>query len=329
LIRIVGALFVVILLAGCGSKRYYEPEKTASLAYSGLEKSALYHKHPSGLTFKDGTVVTQQGRFEALLKPEYYLVGAEENYVIATTPEGDVMVHDAQGEVLHTLHFDAALASARIQNGILAGVLVNNTIVLTRLSDGKNLFKRRQKKSLTMQGGLAAPLFFDDLVLYPTLDGKLVVLNAPKANVIREIVISSEKFFNNVMYLAKEGNAIYAVTRYRAMKMVASQTFRFDATINHVAMINHKLYLATNDGRILRLNETMESEAVLKFPFAGIIGIHDTSKGLYLLERGGHVIKTDRELTEFEVYLLLDDVETGSYLANSKLYFLRRYTELP
>jgi len=191
------------------------------------------------------------------------------------------------------------------------------------------LFKSKQKLSHSVSSDFAKPLFFDDILVYPTLDGKIMIVDSEKKRELREFIISSEKFFNNVIYLERVGQKIIAATKHNLLLITPQNTYEYKASINAVKATENGIYIVTVDGRVVELDDMLESKNERKFPFAGLISVNLKGDTLYMVERSGYLIKTDKNLDAFTVYELGDNVENFLFVGNDKLYYKSRYITLP
>ncbi|MGM9095520.1 hypothetical protein ACTFEA_02795, partial [Campylobacter jejuni] len=77
----------------------------------------------------------------------------------------------------------------------------------------------------------ANPIFLDNIIVYPTLDGKILILSRNNLQVIKDVVISAENFFNNVIHLSVIGDKLIAATAKKIIVVSPARTLYLDADI--------------------------------------------------------------------------------------------------
>ncbi|WQY84886.1 plasmid stabilization protein [Helicobacter pylori] len=203
--------------------------------------------------------------------------------------------------------------SASVKGNLLAVVLADNSANLYDITSQKLLFSEKGSPSTTINSLMAMPIFMDTVVVFPMLDGRLLVVDYVHGNPtpIRNIVISSDKFFNNITYLIVDGNNMIASTGKRILSVVSGQEFNYDGDIVDLLYDKGTLYVLTLDGQILQMDKSLRELNSVKLPFASLNTIVLNHNKLYSLEKRGYVIEVD--LNDFDSYNVYKTLTIGSF----------------
>ncbi|TPH51238.1 plasmid stabilization protein [Helicobacter pylori] len=203
--------------------------------------------------------------------------------------------------------------SASVKGNLLAVVLADNSANLYDITSQKLLFSEKGSPSTTINSLMAMPIFMDTVVVFPMLDGRLLVVDYVHGTPtpIRNIVISSDKFFNNITYLIVDGNNMIASTGKRILSVVSGQEFNYDGDIVDLLYDKGTLYVLTLDGQILQMDKSLRELNSVKLPFASLNTIVLNHNKLYSLEKRGYVIEVD--LNDFNSYNVYKTPTIGSF----------------
>ncbi|MFT2774262.1 plasminogen-binding protein pgbA C-terminal domain-containing protein [Helicobacter pylori] len=203
--------------------------------------------------------------------------------------------------------------SASVKGNLLAVVLADNSANLYDITSQKLLFSEKGSPSTTINSLMAMPIFMDTVVVFPMLDGRLLVVDYVHGTPtpIRNIVISSDKFFNNITYLIVDGNNMIASTGKRILSVVSGQEFNYDGDIVDLLYDKGTLYVLTLDGQILQMDKSLRELNSVKLPFASLNTIVLNHNKLYSLEKRGYVIEVD--LNDFNSYNIYKTPTIGSF----------------
>ncbi|WP_180592767.1 plasminogen-binding protein pgbA C-terminal domain-containing protein [Helicobacter pylori] len=203
--------------------------------------------------------------------------------------------------------------SASVKGNLLAVVLADNSANLYDITSQKLLFSEKGSPSTTINSLMAMPIFMDTVVVFPMLDGRLLVVDYVHGNPtpIRNIVISSDKFFNNITYLIVDGNNMIASTGKRILSVVSGQEFNYDGDVVDLLYDKGTLYVLTLDGQILQMDKSLRELNSVKLPFASLNTIVLNHNKLYSLEKRGYVIEVD--LNDFNSYNVYKTPTIGSF----------------
>ena len=64
----------------------------------------------------------------------------------------------------------------------------------------KIVFKEYYKESIANDIRITNPLFMNNLILFPTLDGKVIVVSKEDKKAVKTIVVDPDSTFNNIIF---------------------------------------------------------------------------------------------------------------------------------
>jgi hypothetical protein len=238
-----------------------------------------------------------------------------------------LIIVDKSGKTLYEKKFDSLVASASLKGDMLAVVLGNNSSLLLDIKSDKILYKDSGDKVYAHDSKIAAPYFLDSLVIFPTLDGKLLIVDINSKKLLRDVVVKSEKFFSNVIYLDVLGDRLVAATKQRVVSINPKSMAFLDEDVKDVIILKDRVLVFTKDGRIILTDADLKVIKTKKFKFAAFVGtIH--GEFVYIIERGGFLIATDLSLVSSNIYELPDEIESFVFTTDNKLFYKDNYFKL-
>lgn len=311
----------VLLFSGCSSKKYFEPEQTfsasnASSSYGGN----MVDLSRNGGTLDSGQYIGKSGVSSIKLTEGYRFLNENNKYILTANAEGILNVIDKKtGESVRAISLHIPVVSASIQNGLIGYVLNNNTFGIYRMSDNSKIVESRSERTFAIDTRAASPLFIENLVVLPMLDGKLIIVNVADAENAKIVYISSEKVFNNVIYLSRTGNTMVAATPKRVITLGNEGQNEYQANISEVAVSGNRIYLFTKEGKVIALSHALEELATSKYKFAHYaVGTAFGGK-VYALDQQGSLIVMNSDLSKNKIYDL-GEVSEPAFITGTKLY---------
>ena len=323
--------FIVLALAftGCGTKRqYFQPETlSGKIHYDGSLPSSMVDSIREGATLENGQVITKQGLTNVVLPAGMTFLGESNGRYIGAAVCGDLVIVDEAKKVLFKHSFNGVVASAALKGNLLALIMGSNELVLVNINDGKHLLHVKQDNVSVLDSRIASPYFLGDLVVFPTLDGKLVIVDEKSQKVIRDIVVSSDKFFGNIIYLQVLGDRLVAATKSKVVSINPKTMAFYDADVKDVIVLENRIFIFTKDGRVILTDADLRVLKERKFPFATFAGtIHGNF--IYMIEKTGYIIATDLDLVSTNVYKMPDGIEAHMFTTKDTLYYKNNFFKL-
>ncbi len=320
-LSLLASAIAVLLFSGCSSKKYFEPEQTfsasnASTSYGG----SMSDLSREGGTLKSGRYISQSGVSSVNLGEGYRFLNENDSYILATNIEGVLKIIDKKTkEAVREVSLKVPVVSASISNGVIAYILNSNTFGIYNMADNRKIVESRSETTFAIDTRAASPIFIDGLVVMPMLDGKLIIVNIRDSENAKVVYLSTEKAFNNIIYLSRKGNTMIAATPKKLLTLGSGGQMEYSADISEVAYDNGTIYLFTKEGEILALNSDLEKVGEAKYKFAHYAVATAFDGRVYGLDQGGSLIVMDSALTKHKIYDL-GEVDEPAFISGTKLY---------
>ncbi|ATB68814.1 PQQ-binding-like beta-propeller repeat protein [Sulfurospirillum diekertiae] len=322
-------LALLMVVSGCGTKRqYFEPESLAGkVSYDDSLPGTIIDAVRDGATLSNGQVINKSGLTNIILPEGFVYLSEDKGRYVAASKCGAVQIVDASKKVLFSKECSVAVASAALKGNLLALVLGSNELVIIDINDGKEMMHLRQDNVYVLDSRIASPYFLGDLIVFPTLDGKLLIVDQQTKKPIRDVVVSNEKFFGNIIYLQVLGDRLVAATKSKVVSISPKAISFLETDVKDVIVLENRIFVFTKDGRVILTDADLKTLKERKFPFATFAG---TIYGdfIYMIEKGGYVIATDLDLISTNVYKLPDSIESHVFTTGDALYYKNHFFKL-
>ncbi len=318
-ILILGIL--VSMLVGCSSKSYYKPKKTFSTggalsSYNGT----MIDLSRNGGTLARGQYIGKEGLSHITLGKGYRFLNENRAYVLAANPDGILKIIDKKTKKdVRSVSLDIPVVSASIKGGTVAYILNNNTFGIYKIKSNEKVVESRSELTYAIDTRAASPLFIDNLVVMPMLDGKLIIANISDTENAKVIYISNDRVFNNVIYLSRMGNTMVSATPRKLITLGSNGKSEYRANISEVAISGGRVYLFTKEGEIISLTSKLTEVAKSKFKFAHFSCATAFDDKVFALDQQGSLIVSNSKLSKYRVYKL-GEVEEPAFITGRKLY---------
>lgn len=331
MIKVFSLFIVLLLFSACGTKReYYEPEKVqGKLSYDEKLPSKISETNLNFATLKNDEVLSKSGIIEGFELPKDFtlLVYEADEFVIADK-DGNLRIVGKANEEIYSHKFDAAVLSVAMSGDDLALLLADNTIVLANRSLGIKM-SQTLTPAPAQDSRVASPYFMGSIIIFPTLDGKLVVVDKASQKVLRDIVISSADFFNNVIYLNVVNNLMIAATSKKVVVVSENETFSYSEEIRSAVVAGDFIFIFAKNGTVIKTDLALKKVAEKKFKYA-ILNESSVFKGfLYVFEKTGYLIKSDLNLEQAQVFRLKSATDEKGFMREGRFYFSNKVLNLP
>ena len=319
----------VLLLSGCSQKEVYKPENVkGEWRNAGHLTASITQTTQTAALLDNGRLLTKDGEKNIKVPEEYRLLNANDAWIITESPEGNLVLFPENGsDAKVTFEFKRQIAAASIQDDIVAVLFGNNEMALYSLESKKLLFKERANAPIAVDSRIANPYFIKELVLFLTLDGKIVIVNSELKQVLRSVVVSSDEYFNNITYLNVIDNHLVASTG-TAVLALSQKEAREKYEIRNIAYTAEGIWLTTKQGEVIALSPTLQFKAKKKFPFAHFVGISVQNDRVYVLEQQGYMMALTKNLLAYDVYDVDMDSDNKIFVGDGRFYFDDRYINI-
>lgn len=324
---IIISLTAIFLFTACSSKKYFEPEDVSSNIELNKESmsSSIVSMNKIGATLKDRKIITDKGISSFELPKDYdFLNFSADGRVIATNHINKILIGTEERIVRDVV------VAASLKDDKLALVYSSNTIELIDIKINKTLFKETLQVSLANDTRITNPYFMGNLILFPTLNGKVVIISATSNEIIKNISVDPDNEFNNIISLnVIEGSQTLIVASPNKLVSISSkEVIAKDYEIRDIIVKKDDIYLATNDGQIIKLTPNLVEVAKKKYRYAKIHAL-GFSNSLYAIESQGFLINLNPDLTDDRIYKFSFDNKERMIAFGNKVYFGSKYITLP
>jgi len=310
-----------LLFSGCSSKQYFEPEQTYSASQAMTAYgSSIVDLSRDGATLQNGQYIGKKGVQHINLGEGYRFLSESATYVLAGNSEGKLkIINKKSGKVIRTVDLEVPIVSASIHNGTVAYILNNNAFGIYRISGDKKVMENRSEVTYAIDTRAASPMFIDSLVIMPMLDGKLVIMDSQDPVDAKVIYLSSDKIFNNVIYLSRMGDTLIAATPKKLISVGVDGQMEYRANISDVAVSGNTIYLFTKEGEIIKLDRMLKDLGLKKFKYAHFAASTVLGGKIYALDQQGSLIVLSSDLKKYKIYDI-GEVESPVFISGTKLY---------
>ena len=191
------SILSLFLFTACSTKKYFEPEDTSDNLNASSESisDSIKSMNRIGATLEDGKVITSSGVSSFEIPEDFvFLNASNDGKILATNYKDKILVGNEQIDVKDVV------VAASLKDNKLAIIYSNNTVELLDVSTKKTLFKEYGAISLANDTRISNPHFMGNLILFPTLDGKVIIISALTNKSVRNIAVDPQGQFNNVIY---------------------------------------------------------------------------------------------------------------------------------
>jgi len=317
-------IFITLLAVffnGCSTKKVYEPENVkSSWDYYGDSEHGLSDITSNVALLENRKVLTKDGFIDIEIQDSHRLIGKSDGWVISADFNGNLTLQFIDDTSMkENFELEKTIAGASVKNDILAVLFADNEMALYSISTKELLLKEQGSSPIAVDSRVVNPHFMNDLVLFLTLDGKVVIVNSKLKKKLRTIIVSSEDYFNNIIYFNVVDNKLIAATGHKILSM-ATKEIRVNYEIRNIAYDNKNIYITTKQGEVVSLTPDLHVNAKKKFPFAHFLGAIVDEDKLYLLEKEGYIIEMSKDFLEYDVYEV--DIEDGYVFVADKMFYV-------
>lgn len=320
-----------LLIAGCTTKRqYFEPENiTGEMKFTSELSSEIVSTTLNGAVLKDGRVISQNGIEKNLkVSKNVSLLDHSNDTFIISRLDGEIFIVDNTGQTIFTKKFPASIISASTDGEYLAALSSENELNLINIRTNETLLSYKSSVTYAQDSRMAPPYFMNSLIIFPTLDGKIIIVEKQSGRIVRDVVVSNEPFFNNIIFLQVVGDRMFAATATKIIMISPSITTTHRGEIKNIQIYNDKVYIFEKDGNIIMADFDLRRIKSKEFKFAIFSNVTIKNGFLYALEKNGHIIKIDENLENSEIYKLDDKVENRSFASKDGIYYDDRFLEI-
>lgn len=312
----------VLFFSACSSKKVFEPKlvKDDWKYYGNSDETIIDISSQTALT-KTRKIISKDKFIDNIrVKESYRLIGSSDGWVISSNIEGNVSLGFIDDSSLEE-HFELkkTIAGASVKDDILAVLFADNEMALYSIATKELLLKEQGTPAVVVDSRIVNPYFMNDLVLFLTLDGKVVIVNSTLKKKLRTVIVSSEDNFNNIIYFNVIDNKLIAATGHKILSL-SDKEVRVSYDTRNITYDDKNIFITTKQGEIVSLTPSLQVNAKVKFPFAHFLGLIVHKDKLYALEKEGYLIELSKDLLTYDVYEA--DVQEGYIFVADKIFYI-------
>ncbi len=320
-------IFLAVVINGCSSidTQKFIPDFLKSSA--GHNVSAYTYKlnkkainvTRDGVTFSDGSYITPKGEGDIILPKGYYFIHQSGGRVLAANRFGDMIVLKSNGEELSHVKLDAPLVSGATYSGGVVYLLQGNKFGLYDPFNHKITYQKELKGGSIIDNRLANPLIAKNVIVLPTLDGKLILISRIKPSEPGVIAIGKTKNYGNIIFLKPLNNDIVAATVSNITLITPHGKKEYNAKVADIAIKNGIIYLLTRDGKVQKFDSQLNLLASRQYQNADYATIAVLDGKIYAYAKNGSLVVMDDNLNNYKVYSI-GSAKDYSYSSGDYLY---------
>lgn len=317
----------IFLFTACSGKKYFEPEDVSSNIELNKESmsSSITSMNRIGATLEDKRIITNNGISSYELPENFDFLNVTSDGRILATNYIDKILIGSQERVVKDV-----VVAASLRDNKLALVYSSNTMELIDINTNKTLFKEYLPISLANDTRITNPYFMGNLILFPTLNGKVIIVSALSNESVRNISVDPDSEFNNIISLnvIESSQTLIVASPNKVVSISTKEILAKNYEIRDIIVNKEDVYLATIDGQIIKLTPNLEEVAKKKYKYAKIHALA-YSDSLYAVESQGYLINLNQDFTDDKIYKFGFDNEERMLAIGNKIYFDSKYITLP
>jgi len=314
-------LFVslVFILAGCATKEHFEPEDTIG-SYDNTKanlNAEITSMNKDGATLDNGEIITKRGLSKFKIPEGYNFLNISDDKVISSNYKDKVLVDKQEIEV------SGVVVAASLKENKLALLYSDNSIELRDLATDKTLLKEYFNHSYVNDTRIANPYFMSNIVLFPTLDGRIIVVSSTN-KIVKNIVVDPDGQFNNITFLDVINDTLVAATANKVISVGDGVLNLKNYNVRDIITHDNYIYIATIDGQIIKTDISLNIIQRKKYKYAKVYALaYGTS--LYALESQGYLINISDDFKSDAIYDFGFDNERKVIALGDTIYYDDEY----
>jgi len=310
----------IFFFSGCSTKEVFEPQNiSGEWEETNQLPSRIIDKSTNVALLENNTVLINNKNYDIKIKEGFRVLNSTKGYLLTTNIDGELHLYDISSKKLIQLSLKKTIAAASTDGDVIAVVFADGDLGLYSLWNKELLLKLDGSSSIALDSRIVNPYFMDDLVLYLTLDGKVVIVNKKLRKKLRTIIVSATEYFNNVIFFDILQNKLIVATATKILSFGSSEQ-RMDLEARDITHDKEDLYIATKQGDILKVSPDLHIKAKVHFPFAHFLALRVEDDKIYALEKEGYLIELSKDLLQYKIYEIDIDDESTIYQTKDRIY---------
>jgi len=319
--RYIFSTFILIFIfSGCSSKHYYEP---INHQYSLDDNTKIlitpdYIKdiNAKSATLDNNMFLDKNGISKKPLPKGYFYINLDDDNFLAANKTNNLLIVKT-GEILK---FRSNVIAATSQGDIFALVFANNSIGIYDKSIKQFKLKKYLKPTPLNDTRITMPIFLDKIILIPTLNGQVVVVDKTKYKVIKILTIDPQSEVKNIILLETSHDILLAGSNNKILSIGSGTIHNKEFFIQSYMLDDKYLYVAALDGTVYKFDLLLNIIAKKKFKYAKFQALAIGKNDIYLVESQGYIVKLSKDFTKVTTYSFPFDEDEKIFATKNKLY---------
>ena len=317
-----------LVLQGCSSKQYFEPNESR---FFGFDKKTytttayISTLTAEGATTKDRRVINKNGVSQSQLLDGYEYLAQIDQSILSADKKGNIYISDEN----LTLNFTNNVIGATKKGSLLALLFGDNSYGIWDIKLGKFLLKEYAPMSYINDTRIAIPIILQNITLFPTLDGKIVIVDNKTFKVTRSIVVDIKNEIKNIILLKTIGDTLIAASNNKIVSLNNGKFSQKELPILNYYVSDEAIYLALLDGSVMVLDFDLAILQNKKYKFAKFHAIAlDSKKNIYLVETQGYIVRIASDFSKDEIFSFPFYEDEKIFVSGNKIYYENKLLDL-
>jgi len=171
---------------------------------------------------------------------------------------------------------------------------------------------------------VANPVFAGPIIIYPTLDGKIYIVDRASNRVVQSMAVSNENSFDTIIFLESTAQNLYVASASRLYMISPMGNKSVSADIKNVVVGDNRIFVLQSDGVVKAYDLNLNEIAQNKFKFAIFEGAIIKNGSLNILEKTGFLIKTDLNLANPKYYEIGGEISDRVFVGKDSFYYANK-----
>ena len=316
------AIFTILLslfLLGCSTKREYfhveDEQISGKIDVKSELSSKIKYVSSTSATLKNGEILNKNIVNSGInLQKGERLINVSENKFIVCDIDGNLRVLNENGGEIYKENVKEFVVGASINNDDLAILTTANKIYLIKMSQKMPVLREISSSGLGSYTNVANPVFAGPIIIYPTLDGKIYIVDRALNRIAQSMAVSNENSY------------VASASRLYMISPMGNKSVSAD--IKNVVVDDNRIFVLQSDGVVKAYDLNLNEIAQNKFKFAIFEGAIIKNGSLNILEKTGFLIKTDLNLANPKYYEIGGEISDRVFVGKDAFYYANKVLKI-
>jgi hypothetical protein len=325
-------LFALLVFSGCSQKSLvlsgeYKTKNTNDIFKITQQNKDIKFISKQTIIYNDGGWLSKSNDGKSSEIPlGFKAINSTNANTIFANDDGDVVVLSSNvNKKLDKYSFGLKVIAASIRDDILIVLFANNSVEIYDIVAKETKYKKYFLESNLNSSKIAQPIFFENFIFVPLLNGSIAIFNYSNTDFVRSMSVhSNQDEINNITYLDVINDSIVSATNNKLFVFKENSIIK-DYNIKAIFNNEDFIYISTLDGRIIQFDYDLNVLHTKKYNFGDFVSIGYLDY-FYAYESSGKLMAFDDELNE-KFILNVKSTKKAKFM-NNKLYISNEILEL-